>query len=139
MFHGLCFRVCTHSILMNIPFHPSIKFWPFLVGLVRLPTEKAPGKGCQNLVPDIHLQLDHQPLTLQNMAGEFVKTLLWRNKVTYSIFFDKLAFFCNRYKLPYSNFILISYHVSFDTSSEPTVDYASFLSPSPGDGERNEA
>ena len=72
-------------------------------------------------------------------GGRICETLLWRNKVTYSIFFDKLAFFCNRYKLPYSNFILISYHVSFDTSSEPTVDYASFLSPSPGDGERNEA
>ena len=117
MFHGLCFRVCTHSILMNIPFHPSIRFWPFPVGLVRLPTEKAPGKGCQNLVPDIHPQLDHQPLTLQNMAREFVKLCSGGTKSHIQYFLTKLAFSGNRYKLTYSNFILINYHVSLDLAT----------------------
>lgn len=38
-----------------VPFLLSIKFSPFPVGLVTLPKETVPGKGCQNLGFDIHL------------------------------------------------------------------------------------
>lgn len=118
MFHGLCFTVCTHSILMNIPFHPSIRFWPFPVGLVRLPTEKAPGKGCQNLVPDIHPQSDHQPSTLQNMAGEFVKHCSVGTKSHIQYFFLQTSFFWQQVQTNIFKFYFwISYHVSFDLAT----------------------